>query len=305
MKKVGNDTMEEYSREEIEEIINQKKTYLEELEEKDQEYIKLLSDIALLQIELGKYKSSEENLVICLKYFKKHKDRIGEASVLGILGTLYFKKKEYDESINHYREAYEIYKELKQIDEAITCLKGIGSSYFKLNKLEKASEVFFDCCDLCSETDNIYNFLDCLGNLIRIYEHQEKWDIVYELYQKTLKTFQKMNDKRGIITSFFNLGIIKKRLKEFGDALNFFKQGTNAAIDSNYSELILKGLSYIGECHFNLGQQNKAKERFIEGIRLANKMGAENARIQLELLLKTMGLTEKEIKSELKKEKNK
>jgi len=293
---------EAISEEKIEEIIRQKKQYLSQLEKKGQEYIKMLSDIALLQMELERYESGEEKLLTCLKYFKKQKDRIGQASVLGILGTLYFKKKEYEESVIHYKKAYEIYKELKQTDESITCLKGIGMSYFKLNQLEKASDVFFDCCELCSDSDNIYSFLDCLGNLIRIYERQEQWDVVFELYQKTLDTFKKMNDKKGIITSYFNLGIIKKKHSEFQDALDYFKRGTNIAIDSNYSELILKGISYVGECFYNLGRQNDAKKKFIEGIELAEKIGAENAETHLKILLKTMGLTEQEIKEELKKE---
>ena len=301
MKNFGKGKKKDYSREEIEEIIKQKKEYLSELEKKGQEYIKMLSDIALLQVEIEEFKPAEKKLLTCLKHFKKQKDRIGQASVLGVLGTLYFKMKDYDESITHYKEAYEIYKELKQTGEAITCLKGIGTSYFKLNQLDKASDIFFDCCDLCSESNDIYSFLDCLGYLIRIYERKEEWDVVFELYQKTLKTFKKMEDKRGMITAYFNLGIIKKKNNEFEEALKYFKRGTNLAVDSNYSELILKGLSYVGECFYNLGRQNDAKDKFIEGIELAEKVGAENAKKQLNILLKTMGLTEQDIKEELKK----
>lgn len=295
---------EDISKEKIEEIIRQKKEYLSQLETKGQEYIKMLSDIALLQMELEQYELAEKNLRICLKYFKEQKDRIGKASVLGILGTLYFKNREYEESITNYKKAYEIYKELKQTDESITCLKGIGMCHYRLNQLEKASDVFFDCCELCSDSDNIYSFLDCLGNLIRIYERQEQWDVVFELYQKSLNTFKKMNDKKGMTTSYFNLGIIKKKHNEFQDALTYFKRGTNIAIGSNYSELILKGLSYIGECFYNMGRQNDAKKKFIEGIELAEKIGAKNAKKQLKILLKTMGLTEQEINEELKKEKS-
>ena len=83
-----------------------------------------------------------------------------------------------------------------------------------------------------------------------IYEGLDDWDVVYELYQKTLDGFSKLKDYKGMIMTNFNLGIIKKKAGEYDDALNFFKNGTNIAIDSNFADYIVKGLSYVAECLF-------------------------------------------------------
>lgn len=259
-----------------------------------------MSNIALLQLEIGQYTESEENLHICLKHFKKQLDRLGQAAVYGILGILYFKWQKFDKSIDIYHKAFEIYRDLNQIEEQITCLKGIGTVLIKLNQFDKASDAFLECVAICSDNNDIYNLLDCLGNLILIYEKEQKWDVVLELYKKTLDAFETLKDNKGIIVTYFNLGTLQKRSNKFEDALTYFKKGTNFAIDSNFSELIIKGLTYIGEILFYQGNIKSAKDQYIKALYLAKKVNDKNSKLQIEIILNSFGLNENEINHELK-----
>ena len=292
----------ELTEEELNQILNEKVENLTVLEQigKNSHYIKELSDVALIQLQLKKYEESENNYLICLDHFKKQKDRLGQAAVYGVLGILNFEKGNYHKSIEFYEEAFNIYKELSQIEEQITCLKGMGNNYIKLNKFDDACDVFLDCSAICSDNNDMYSFLDCLGSLIYIHEHTEQWDIVFDLYKKTLKAFKELNDNKGIITSYFNLGILQKKTNNLEEALRYFKKGTNTSIDSNYAELIIKGLSYIGETLFYLGEKKEAKDQFIKALHLAKKIKAENAEIQLRILLQSLGLQDKHILEELR-----
>ncbi|MHA2038044.1 MAG: tetratricopeptide repeat protein [Promethearchaeota archaeon] len=293
----------ELTEEELNEILTEKLENLRSLEliGKNSNYIKELSDVALIQLQLGRYEESESNYITCLDHFKKQKDRLGQAAVYGVLGVLFFEKFDFPKSIEFYRKAFNIYKELNQFQEQITALKGIGNNYIKLNKLDEACDVFLDCSAICSDHDDIYNLLDCLGNLIYIHEHTEQWDIVFELYKKTLKAFKELFDNKGIITSYFNLGILQKKNDNIEEALRYFKKGTNKAIESNYSELILKGLSYVGESYFYLGDKKEAKNQFIKALYIAKQIKAENATLQLNVLLQSLGLQDKHILEELKR----
>lgn len=293
----------EYSKEELERLLKEKQENLEELEKigKNSIYMKELSDIALIQLQLERYINSEKNYLICLKYFELQKDRLGQASVYGILGTLFFKKGDYLKSIDYYEKAYKISEDLMQNQEQIICLKGIGANLIKLNKLDEACDIFFECSALCSDNNDIHNLLDCLGNLIFIHEKDGKWDVVFELYKKTLKAFKELKDSKGIITSYYNLGILEKRNNNMREALRYFKKGTNNAIDSNFTELIIKGLGYVGESLFHLGEMKEAKNQFIKALHLANKINAENAKAQLRILLQSLGLNDKQIIDELKR----
>ena len=290
------------SKEEIENLIIKKLENLKELEKvvKGSEYIKELSEIAFLQLEIENYEESEKNFQICLRHFTKQKDRLGQAAVYGVLGTLYFKKGNYDESISNYTKAYEIYRSLNQIQEQVTCLKGIGNNLIKLNQFEEACDKFLECSAICSDNNDIYNLLDCLGNLIFIHETQEKWDVIFELYKKSLEAFEKLNDSKGIIVSYFNMGILRKKSNKLDEALSYFKSGTNRAIDSNYTELILKGLSYVGETLFYMGKLKEAKNEYIKALNLAEKIKSKNSIIQLRVLLNSLGLSEQDIERELK-----
>ncbi len=282
-------------------MIIEKLKILNDLEKvgKGSDFFRELSDLGFLQLELEQYVESEKNFLLCLKHFKKQLDRLGQAAVLGVLSTLYYKKEEYIKSIECYEKAYEIYNELQQIEEKIVCLKGIGNSYIKLNKLDEACETFLKCSAICSESNDLYNLLDCLGNLIQIHEKQEKFDIIFKLYKQSLDVFKELKDTQGMIVSYFNLGIIEKKFEKIDESLRHFKKGTNLAIDSNYSEFILKGLSYIGENLFYQGKIKEAKNEFIKALYLAKKVKAKNAILQLRILLKSIRLSENDIKQEL------
>jgi len=296
-----NEDKDEYTREELEDLLKEKLVSLKELEAfgKDSNYIQELSDVALVQLQLELFKESEKNYIQCLKHFQVQKDRLGQASVYGILGTLYFKKGDYRKSIESYENALEIYNELKQVQEQITCLKGIGNSFIKLNQYDEACDTLLDCSALCSDNNDIYNLLDCLGNLIQIYEIQENWDVVFELYTKSLEAFKEIEDTKGIIVSYFNLGILKKKENVFYQSLIYFKEGTNKAIDSNYTELILKGLGYVGEILVYQGEMHEAKETYIKALSIAEDIKAKNSILQIRILLNSLGLNEEEINKEL------
>ncbi len=293
----------ELTEEELNHILNEKVENLKVLEQigKNSSYIKELSDVALLQLQLKRYKESENNFLICLDHFRKQKDRLGQAAVYGVLGILYFEKSDYENSIEFYENAFNIYKDLNQIQEQITCLKEIGNNYIKLNKLNDACDVFLDCSAICSDHNDIYSLLDCLGSLIYIHEHLEQWDIVFELYKKSLRAFKELEDHKGIINSYFNLGILQKKNNNLIEALRYFEKGTNTAIDSNYVELIIKGLSYVGETFFYLDEKKEAKNQFIKALHIAKKIKAENAKIQLRVLLQSLGLQDKHILEELRR----
>ncbi|MHA1885169.1 MAG: hypothetical protein ACXAAI_00030 [Promethearchaeota archaeon] len=288
---------------ELEQLLKERLVILNELDlvGKDSNYIKELSDISLIQLELELFSDSEQNLLICLKHFEKQKDRLGIAAVYGILGTLFFKKGEFLTSLDYYEKAYAIYKELMQIQEQITSLKGIGTNLIKLSKLDDACDKFLECGSICSDNNDIYNLLDCLGNLIFIHEIQEKWDIVFDLYKKSLRAFKELRDFKGMCTSYFNLGILQKKNNNIEEALRYFKKGTNIAIESNYAELIIKGLGYVGEAFLYLGEDREAKNQFIKALHIANEIEAENAKIQLKILLQSLGLKEPQIIDELRR----
>jgi hypothetical protein len=85
------------SKEEIESLIKEKKEELSKWEQigKNSHYIEILTDIALLQIELDHFEAAEKNLLVCLKHFEIQRDRLGIAANYGLFGTLNFKRRKY------------------------------------------------------------------------------------------------------------------------------------------------------------------------------------------------------------------
>ena len=112
---------EEFSKSELESILEEKLVELKEVEQigKGDNYFKILSDIALIQLQLELYDESEKNYLLCLKYFQLQKDRLGQASVYGLLGTLFLKKNEFKNAIENYKKSNEINVQLNQVAEPL------------------------------------------------------------------------------------------------------------------------------------------------------------------------------------------
>ncbi|MHA1192498.1 MAG: hypothetical protein ACTSP9_09395 [Promethearchaeota archaeon] len=198
-----------------------------------------------------------------------------------------------------FEESNEINKELKLIPEQIVCLKGIGEALLSSDQLDQASDIYFRCSALASDNNDIYSILDCLEKLISIYEKQGDWDVVHELYGKTLESFSELNDNQGMIIAHFNLGIINRNQENYEEALYQFKMGTNLSIESNFVELIIKGLSYVGECLFYQGKMNESKNQYISALHLAEQVKSKNAILQIQILLKSFGMSDKDIEDDL------
>ncbi len=289
--------LSEIFKRELENQIKSLKLELKELkkEESKSDYIHKLYDLALLQSENHQFDESIKNLEECLKYYETNPDNLGKSSIFGSLGVIYYLKEDYSNSLQNYRSALNLYKKLNQKYEQIVCMKSIGLNLMKLNKLDKAVDTFLECAELSSKEKKIEDFLDCISNLVQIYEPQKKWDVMIELYQKGLKAFEKLNDIKGIINSHFNLGILYKKSNQYFEALNHFKKGTNLANDIIYAESIIKGTSLIGEIYVKQNQIKKATKEFIKSLSVAKRIKANNAEAQLKILLNSMGLNNSQI----------
>ena len=289
--------LSEISKRELENQIKSLKLELKELkkEESKSDYIHKLYDLALLQSENHQFDESIKNLEECLKYYETNPNNLGKSSIFGSLGVVCYLNEDYIKSQKNYHSALELYEKLNLKHEQIVCMKSIGLNLLKLNKLNEAVNILLECAELSSKEKKIEDFLDCISNLVQIYEIQKKWDVMIELYQKGLKAFEKLNDIKGIINSHFNLGILYKKLNQYFEALNHFKKGTNLANEGNYAESIIKGTSLIGEIYVKQNQIKKATKEFIKSLSVAKRIKANNAEAQLKILLNSMGLNNSQI----------
>jgi tetratricopeptide (TPR) repeat protein len=281
-------------------ILSQEIEFLKK-EGRKSEYIHNLYELALFQANYDKFDEALQNLKICLKYFEESADNFGIGLVYGSMGVIYYLSKDYPKSLYSYKEACQISERLFQKREQIVCLKGIGLNLMKLNELDEAVDVFLNCAEFSSKENRLEDFLDSISNIIQIYEVQEKWDVMIELYLKALEAFEQLQDVRAIINTHFNLGILYNKLEMYDEALSHFKKGTNIANEANIVESIIKGLSLVGEVYVRQNKLKKATQEFIKSLSVAKKVSANNAIEQLKILLNAIGLNNEEINIMLQK----
>lgn len=170
-------------------------------------------------------------------------------------GELYLFREIYDQALNYYHSELLLQKKIKSTDQYIT-LKNIGNVYYNVGKDSMAKKYWTEAIAGYKK----YGFPKIYilyNNLAILEEKAENYDAVKKIYGDALPSSTKMNDHKGKIMAYQNLGIVSFKQKEFKEALNFFFHAKKIAAQFNeYDDLA--GLFYnLGCVHYNFPVKNK------------------------------------------------
>ena len=101
---------------------------------------------------------------------------------------------------------------------------------------------------ISEELDDIEGIANCYGNIAIIYSKQassitsknisaDKYNKAQEYFNKSLKIFEKLGNKKGIANSYLNIGEISIKLEENQKAIDFLTKGLNISKEINVLNL--------------------------------------------------------------------
>lgn len=169
-----------------------------------------------------------------------------------LLGSSYFDKGLYDESLNHSFEALRLFEQLNDNEQYAKTAQNIAGVLRELTRFDEALKYY----------DEAYHIMECLGrkdlmakisqNIATIYVYKDKdYNKALEYFQNTLSLLKEIGPEPDIYYLISNIGYTHILIEEYAQAMKYFEEAlplAEAMKDDKITALILRnmGVSYKG-----------------------------------------------------------
>jgi signal transduction histidine kinase len=137
---------------------------------------------------------------------------------LSQIGSIKKEQKNADESIEYFKEALVIAREMNDQNMVSSVLNNIGSAYKQLGEYGVAKEYFLQAIQINKTLNNRRNLSYNYNNLANVFEETGNLHQALEYQQKSIVLKTDLNDQPMLATSYYNLALIYVKLDSFAQA---------------------------------------------------------------------------------------
>ena len=181
------------------------------------------------------------------------------AYVYNDLGTVYYRKSEYDSAIVLYKISARIRDKAGKPDLVAASNSKIGAAYQELGKFHLSAEYQIKALKYFEESGDSIRMSQCYNNLARVYYDNHEYYKSIEYNNRALDIFREYNYTYGIATvsgslalCYEMLGDLERAISEMEKALSLFRQ--------------INDKSNIATALLNLGHLNRQLKNNDKGI---------------------------------------
>jgi tetratricopeptide (TPR) repeat protein len=202
------------------------------------------------------------------------KDTVNVASALTFIGFNNFTKGNYDEALNAWELALEIYTKLNEKSQIGMLYTNIGVIYKSRGNYEKALEYYQENLYLQEEIADTIEIAKALANIGNIYFYVGvDLDKALEYYKRSLELFQKAGNFYLVGNTYNNIGLVYREKSDNGEALVYFKKALKIFKELNYKPGIAASQNYIGNVYLEGGNYTDALNYSKEALKINEEIG--------------------------------
>jgi len=210
-----------------------------------------------------------------------------EGMCMNNIGIFYERLDNYSKALNFYEKSLSITKAIKDKRNEAACLNNIGIIYEDIGNCNKALEYLTKALTINKQSgDNVRISAD-LNNIGSAYRakglisgNEEDFIRALHYFKDCLKLARKTNDKEAEILdlnhtevyALNNIGFVHTDLKNYHEALKYFKSGYEKAKEIQDIETVGMIQNNMGIAHYNLGYYDEAIKSYKKAIELAYKI---------------------------------
>lgn len=237
----------------------------------------------------GKYLTGIENFQSSLEWYEMGDDLEGAANIINNIGVIYGYLDNYEESIKHYKESYQINLSLENYSGSALSLFNVAADFLELEQYDSLRHYTSQLEQFQAEHNEEFISPDPLWG--EIYLHEEKLDSAEFHYKKAYKQDLESQDLVQASASLFGIATVYKEQKKYAQALKTLKEVNEMANEHQFNESILDVLELRAEIAKNRHEFEKAYsyqgdyltlKDSLDGINNLNRINELNAKYQTE-----------------------
>jgi CHAT domain-containing protein len=241
----------------------------------------------------GDYEKSLKILIKAKTIYKNNKNI--EIEILTRLGLLFWNNGDLIESLNYYKKALALTKELKLSDKTDKIQKIIdiynyynkGKLFKQIGKNKESIDSFRKAIIIAKQVNSIEHEIKCIRQLSAVYylldDKKNFSRLINESYQKAID----INFEREEGYSAFNLGLYYWSIDDYSKAFHYFNISYNISLKFDDKEDQSESLMSIGIVYRDMGLYEKALEYLFSALKINKKI---NNNIQIIYDLNNIGI---------------
>ncbi|EEP60864.1 tetratricopeptide repeat protein [Sulfurihydrogenibium yellowstonense] len=187
------------------------------------------------------------------------------------IGQILSEIDQFDDAIFYYKRAYNLAKELNQLEENTHILSNLADAHIKKGEVEKAKEYLEIALEIEKKEENLANIYSSAGVIYSSLGNHQK---AIEYLEKAMEINKKYDNKKAIIANKINIGSVYTEAGEYEKAEKYITEGTEDAkkIGDRYWQAI--GYWSLGKLYKKNGNKKKAEEYLRRAFKLFKIIGA-------------------------------
>ena len=191
-----------------------------------------------------------------LELSKKNEYELGLAKAHNRKGTYYIVKSQYPQAIEEFQKALPFYKKIGDSTGISESLGNLGILDFYLRDYDEALENFQQAITYLDTVGQFETYTKYLANLSGVHREKKQLDSALYYARRSLDYSQKLNDKRLLSVSYFNLGTANYFLKDYIRAIDNLDKAIE--LDRIPVQFSILAKSYKSLSHTILGNKQLA-----------------------------------------------
>ena len=198
------------------------------------------------------------------------------AQVYNDLGTVYYRKSDYDSALVLYFNALRIRENANRPDLAAAVNNKIGATYLEQSQFKPAVEFQMKALRYFESVGDSIKMSQCLTNLGRVYYENHEYHKSNEYHARALQIFEKYNYTYGLATTYGSIALNYQFSGDKNGAIEYFEKALENFRAINDKGNIATVLLDLGQLYRKMGDQAKGKQFYEEAISISKSISDQH-----------------------------
>ncbi len=246
--------------------------------------VEILMDI-FDHYEKGVVKDGKDYLDQALEISQDIESKYLESKVLLKIGRFAIITGDFENAINITNKSKKISEENDYLKGVGSAYLNLGATYEKMGRYDEAMDNFIKALNIYETFPDSMNIAKTYLNLGLLFSRQKEYKKSLEFYNKSLEIRRKIKDNEGIALLYNNIAIVNYYLEDYDNVRNYFEKAYQVYLETGNLRRQLMALSNIAEVDKMIGQKEKALKTYFEILNIEKELGQKGEQAKTYLLI--------------------
>ncbi len=172
----------------------------------------------------GRFQEATEAFISSAEYFESVDDEGNVAKCYSNIATAFAELKDYDTAIDYNKRALDIATRLDLQQLKMIMLPNLATQFYKKGSIEEALKYYEEAELISIQNGNKRSLALIYNNMGDLQMSQKNYVQAEKHILKAIGLKKELNFVKGLEESYFNLGLIRYKKKDYTKALQYYKQ---------------------------------------------------------------------------------